>query len=127
MLASLARALARLGAFVTFNCEVSARRCIHDYRFTGSWYYRTFQPFLLRVKPPANCADKTWKEPARIRVDAAPAPSLVNWENLHVSDGERWVRVAFTNLVTIVLLLVSFGLVYGANIASKQAAAMAPK
>ncbi len=38
-------------------------------------------------------------------VDSAPAPELINWENLKVSIRERLIRFATTSLVSIGLLL----------------------
>ena len=109
-----------IGAFVTFNCESSCTRCVDDYDFTYNWYYRAFQPRMMRLKT------KTGKKNACIRVERAEAPSLVFWQNLHISDAERFLRVLFTNSITVLLLLLSFVLIYLANLASKEAALMAP-
>ncbi|CAN0439586.1 unnamed protein product, partial [Laminaria digitata] len=42
----------------------------------------------------------------------APEPSDVKWENLDVSPTSRKLRRALTSLVCVVLLIVSFGIIY---------------
>eukprot|EP00904_Undaria_pinnatifida_P008352 jgi/Undpi1/4647/HiC_scaffold_18.g08001.m1 len=55
----------------------------------------------------------------RLKVFQAPEPSDVKWENLDVSPTSRKLRRAVTSLVCVVLLIVSFGIIYLAQ--SQQA------
>lgn len=43
-----------------------------------------------------------------LRLEQAPEPSDVYWENLNLSDTSRFLRLAFSNLITFCLLLFSF-------------------
>jgi len=97
-----------IAAFVVFNCEESKNRCIEDYVETGSTFFRYFQPtFLNMVKD-----GKHYK----LRVEGAPTPSLVFWENLHLSDFERFMRVSLTTAITTILLILSFAMIYVTNL-----------
>lgn len=73
-----------IGAFIVFNCEDSQKRCVEEFEYSQHGYYRMFQPMHMRLPR----ADKKFGVP--LRVDVATTPSLVYWENLHVSDGERY-------------------------------------
>lgn len=83
-------------SFVVFNNLESRRRCLRDYRMSGNWLLRHFQPGLLRFRG---------KHP--LIVCEAPEPSNIIWENLEVTDRGRFYRQSFTNFVTFILLLAS--------------------
>jgi len=104
---------------VVFNCEESKNRCVEDYEDTGNWFYRLFQPSAM-------CFLKDGVS-YKLRVEPAPTPSLVYWENLQISDMERLVRVAFTTFVTTVLLLISFAMIYAMAQATTYAKSMLPE
>ncbi|GMH66371.1 hypothetical protein TrLO_g3255 [Triparma laevis f. longispina] len=109
-----------IGAFIVFNCEDSQKRCVEEFEYSQHGYYRMFQPMHMRLPR----ADKKFGVP--LRVDVATTPSLVYWENLHVSDGERRARVAITSFITFILLVVSFALIYAGKIAGEVAKGMQP-
>lgn len=50
--------------------------------------------------------------PREIKIEKAPEPEDIKWENLSISVGEKMLRKAGTYLVTLVLLSMSFALVY---------------
>lgn len=68
---------------------------------------RRFLPFLplFSLPPPAVAT-------IALFVAQAPEPSDVKWENLDVSPRSRKLRKALTSLVCVVLLIVSFGIIY---------------
>ncbi|KAJ0399857.1 hypothetical protein P43SY_000425 [Pythium insidiosum] len=103
-------------AFVVFNNLESRRRCLQDYRGSTSWLLRRFQPALLRFRGGA----------CPLVVTPAPEPSNILWENLDVTDRERFYRRSLTNLVTLLLLLVSAGIISGAESAQQQFRAKMP-
>ncbi|GLD98923.1 hypothetical protein PINS_up007641 [Pythium insidiosum] len=103
-------------AFVVFNNLESRRRCLQDYRGSTSWLLRRWQPALLRFRD-GQCP---------LVVTPAPEPSDILWENLDVTDRERFYRRSLTNLVTLLLLLVSAAIISGAESAQQQFRAKMP-
>ncbi|CAM9791928.1 unnamed protein product, partial [Ectocarpus fasciculatus] len=116
-------------AFVTFEHEESKRRCLEDYRYSRRGFCRRFQPVKLQFsrKPadeetqqqdgqtsPARRGRKKKPRPPRwrLKVFQAPEPSDVKWENLDVTPTSRKLRRAVTSLVCIVLLILSFAIIY---------------
>ena len=98
------------GCFITFNHEESQQRCLEDYRASSSALGRFFQPKHLRFmwhKEDPDTGDKVQTLSA-IRVEQAPEPSDILWENLTLSDTERAVRLVASNLITFLVLLFSF-------------------
>ena len=90
--------MARCGvAFVTFEHEESAFRCLDDYRASKKFWTRSFQPAALR-----------FRGAKALRVGKAPAPSNIIWENLEHGVLNRMARRALSTAVTTALLLISF-------------------
>jgi hypothetical protein len=88
------------GAFIVFNHEESFRRCVEDYQHSTSVLGRLFQPPALRLNG------------HRLKVEPAMEPSTILWENLDCTDLGRLGRRMLTFLVSIMLLLFSFALLY---------------
>ena len=111
------------GCFVTFNHEESQVRCIDDYRSSGSALGRLFQPEHFRFMWHRDDEVTETKVPTftPIRVEQAPEPTDVYWENLNLTDGSRFARKAFSNFVTFCLLLGSFVIAVLAAAMQKQA------
>ena len=87
-----------VGAYVTFNNQESADRCIKDY---------------ARSSGQLTCC--CWSQPKplqlqgrRVKVRRAPDPSQIVWENLELSKANQCCRRATISLVLIVLLAISF-------------------
>ncbi|CBJ32340.1 conserved unknown protein [Ectocarpus siliculosus] len=116
-------------AFVTFEHEESKRRCLEDYRYSRRGFCRRFQPVKLQLSrkpadeeeqqqdgqtPPARRGRKKKPRPQRwrLKVFQAPEPSDVKWENLDVTPTSRKLRRAVTSLVCVVLLILSFAIIY---------------
>ncbi|CAM9907116.1 unnamed protein product, partial [Ectocarpus sp. 13 AM-2016] len=116
-------------AFVTFEHEESKRRCLEDYRYSRRGFCRRFQPVKLQFSrkpadeeeqqqdgqtPPARRGKKKKPRPQRwrLKVFQAPEPSDVKWENLDVTPTSRKMRRAVTSLVCVVLLILSFAIIY---------------
>eukprot|EP00904_Undaria_pinnatifida_P004196 jgi/Undpi1/13778/HiC_scaffold_9.g03429.m1 len=89
-------------AFVVFNHETSVIRCLADYARYPLW----MQPAKLR-----------FRGTHKIVVKRAPEAGNILWENLELSARERGRRKTLTVWVTVLLLGVSFALLYASNIA----------
>jgi hypothetical protein len=61
----------------------------------------------------------------RINVRRAPAPDTILWGNLPVSRSSRVCRQSCTTCLSIVIILVAFAFVYGANLVSSAARTIA--
>jgi len=111
------------GCFITFNHEESRARCLDDYRASSSWIGRYFQPRSLQFMWSIENQDLGTKTETitSLRVEQAPEPSDIFWEKLHVTDGNRMMRVIGSNLITLTVLLLSF--VIALNSASQTQAA----
>ncbi|CAM9337762.1 unnamed protein product, partial [Discosporangium mesarthrocarpum] len=102
-------------AFVTFENEESQQRCLDDYRYSRSSLCRYrqiitgqqeyFQPDELLFKHRGGTKH-------RLKVLPAPEPSDVKWENLDIPPMEKRLRSAVTWLVCLILLIVSFVIIY---------------
>lgn len=102
-------------AYVVFNNSESRGRCLDDYRTSkGSWA-RLFQPKSLR-----------FRRKFALNVQEAPEPSNIIWQNLEVSQKSRRRRRMITFLITFLLLLISFGLIYVAQTQQKAFASKLP-
>jgi hypothetical protein len=97
-------------AFVIFNNVESRRRCLYDYRGSTRKWARRFQPKDLRFR----------KGKYALIVRPAPEPSNILWENLEVTDRGRFYRRSLTNFVTFLLLLLSCGIISGAQSAQAE-------
>ena len=104
-------------AFVTFNNEESASRCMEDYRDSRSWLKLQFQapPLKFRGKHP-------------LTVIPAPEPTDVMWENVSITDDQRSVRQAIVYAIMVVILCfsVSATVAVGASAAALQASGPTP-
>ncbi|GMF10404.1 unnamed protein product [Phytophthora lilii] len=102
-------------AFVVFNNLESRRRCLQDYRQSTRWLSRKWQPKLLR-----------FRETHPLVVTSAPEPSNILWENLEVTDRGRFYRHFLTNLVTVMLLVISCAIISAAQSTQEQCASKMP-
>jgi hypothetical protein len=105
-----------VAAFVVFNNEESYARCLDDYSTSSVWWMRWWQPQALRYLDIA-------KKKHAITVVPAPDPEDVLWENLEFTPFQRRMFKYFTQTVTLLCLLVSFVMIYGASVVKKDAAA----
>jgi hypothetical protein len=88
-----------VGAFVTFNNEESARRCLEDYHGSDSWFSLSgywFQPPQIR-----------FNGTQRLTVTKAPDPSQVVWQNLELTTTQRLLRQTGVNVLLLGLLALS--------------------
>eukprot|EP00752_Nemacystus_decipiens_P003601 g3320.t1 len=129
-------------AFVTFEHEESKKRCLEDYRYSRRGFCRRFQPSKLQFSrmPAEGQQDENGqassgrrgkkKKPRmqkwRLKVFQAPEPSDVKWENLDVTPTSRKLRRAFTSLVCVVLLILSFIIIYLAQTEQAKLQAQIP-
>ena len=125
-----------LGAYITFENFESRRRCLEDYRSSGNWWGRMLQPYLLRFDK--NLRPRTAKNPndnnasqagganepprrlASLHVRPAPDPSDVLWENLDASWCSRMCRRSMSTCATVLLLLLSFAIIWQGNYLQRQ-------
>ncbi|CAM9193883.1 unnamed protein product, partial [Discosporangium mesarthrocarpum] len=92
------------GAFVLFNNRESQQLCLERYSHSCGWHGRLFQPKDLRYK--VNMTEGGHRL-YHLRVEQAPNPSNIKWENLGVSDTQRHIRTALIHTVTFAVLLAS--------------------
>jgi hypothetical protein len=110
-----------------FNEEESCVRCLDDYRGSRrGWFYKKFQPKEIQFKHPRLKDKKGNAVYYALEVQRAPEPSNIIWENIEVTDSERFLRRCAVNFVTFILLLVSFALIWKAQIAKRDAEAAQP-
>ena len=104
-----------VGAFVTFEHEEAQKRAIEDYRgfYSLVGLGQFFQPPELQF-PVTNDdgtpqLDKKGRPKfATLRVERAPEPSNILWENLELSENSRFVRKWIANSLVGILILASF-------------------
>ena len=96
-------------AFVTFNDEESYVDCLEQ--SPKGWFARWMMP-----------REERFRGKHSYTVDAAPPPTDVMYENLHVSEKSRRKRRFMVGLVSVALLAVSF---FGISALSKNARDMA--
>lgn len=113
-------------AFVTFEYEESRKRCLDDYRSSAGGFGRFFAPKSLQFPHPRLKDKKGQPLMFKLRIDQAPEPGNIFWENLSLSDSERSRRSAITGFLTFVLLLVSFTIIYLAESQQRLAAKSIP-
>jgi hypothetical protein len=102
-------------AFVVFNNLESRRRCLQDYRQSSHWLPRKWQPHELRFRGSFPLV-----------VAPAPEPSNILWENLEVTNRGRFYRQFVTNLVTVLLLVISCAIISAAQSTQEQFASKTP-
>lgn len=90
-----------IGAFVVFNNEESALRCVHDYRRSSGFLGRLLQPTPLR-----------FRATHRLIVTRAPEPQEVLWENLETPAISRALRALVAWLGMGVLMAISIVIAY---------------
>ena len=98
-------------AFITFNTEQGYVRARKLYPNLGFLHRMT----MSRKQRMANA------DGCRLIVNAAPEPSELIWENLGISSLSRFLRISATSLITLLLLAVSFVLIYKGRVAQEDA------
>jgi hypothetical protein len=101
-----------VGAFITFNNEESAAVCLANYKSSGTWLGRKFQPHGLRFR------DKTTGKYFPLKIERAREPGDIRWENLeydHVKKNVREVAKRRSKILTGFLLLLSFVFLLGVS------------
>jgi hypothetical protein len=101
-----------VAAFVVFNTEESRRRAVFDYAWSVNPCLRVCQPTPLRFHRDGH-------HPIAIRVEPAPDPGDVLWENLELSGCDRCGRQSLSTLTMLLLTLVSLVFLILAQQASK--------
>jgi hypothetical protein len=84
-------------AFVTFQHELSFRRCLQDYEGSDSWLSIAgwwLQPPVLR-----------FRERHRLTVHRAPVPTAIVWENVELTWLHRLARSSCVNAIVFVVRL----------------------
>ncbi|OWZ23381.1 Transmembrane protein [Phytophthora megakarya] len=102
-------------AFVVFNNLESRRRCMQDYRQSTHWLAREGQPEELRFRGTFP-----------LIVTSAPEPSNIMWENLEVTKRGRFYRQFVTNMVTVLLLIISCAIISAAQSTQEKFANKTP-
>ena len=98
-----------LCAFVTFNTISDAINCVKAYGMTSLWQKLCGcvpREVLLRGKI--------------LRVERAPEPSTIIWENLRYKQAERFARRFLTTMATLLLVVLSVLICFGAKVLQEQ-------
>ncbi|EQC32603.1 hypothetical protein SDRG_09917 [Saprolegnia diclina VS20] len=93
------KGLVAVTAYITFEDEEGYLRCLREYPSLGV-LHRLFQPYHKRFMK------------KRMRIEPAPDPTDIIWENLDYSWAARMLRVVCVNIVALALLLLSFLIIY---------------
>lgn len=95
-------------AYVTFN-KVEQRNIV-EHRYNGMSIYQYL------------CYDEKLKfRGKRLLVRDAPEPSTIIWENLGYKYSDRFCRRAFTTILSLLLIVVSFVVILGAEVLQVKA------
>nr|XP_006817068.1 PREDICTED: transmembrane protein 63B-like [Saccoglossus kowalevskii] len=78
-------------AFVTVHNEKIAAKIVQDYK-------------TLKTTPPTISSVSTQLNSTRWKLDYAPSPDNIKWENLSISPTQWWLRVILINSILFVLL-----------------------
>ena len=98
-------------AFVTFDDQDTADRAVRKWKMF--WLIRIFLVVFSKCCK-VRSSKRMW-EGKRVVVERATEPGDVYWENLSVSDVERFFRQGMTYLITALALGAAFGIYYGFN------------
>lgn len=104
-----------VGAFVLFEYPESAARCLQDYNSPNLFARRCLPRQLL------------FQGCHRLVVQLAPAPDDVVWENLQVNNWTGFAHRQVVNVLTILLLVISFVVAVGVTNAKTQQSQLIPK
>ncbi len=105
--------------FATFNTNKE----YNDYleQFPSSFFskvsfniYYLFAVYLFRCAFSAKARENLRKK-IKLRVERAPEPQDIIWENLQYTGMERVKRTCYVYFISILLTGVSFGIVFGLN------------
>ena len=113
------RKMQATAAFVTFSDEAGFLLCKNAYPDLG-FLYRLTYPKFKRMSEEGSCLTKFFGG-TRIRVNAAPEPGEIIWENLDIHPASRFFRKVFTSTVTLAVLAASFLLIYQGQRAQVEA------
>jgi hypothetical protein len=102
-------------AFVTFNCQESAARCIDDYADSDTWLGKLYQPKPLLFKGTHT-----------LTVSQAPEPTDILWENVGVTTSQRTRRIVAVYALMVVILLLSIAANIGVRIGAAAFESAAP-
>lgn len=104
-------------AIVVFRFQSDLRDCLEKWTgFWPRWFYREpgawggLQPGKELQLFPFGCPPKPVY---KIKVERAPNPGDVNWEDLGVHFSDRLTRFALTNGVMFLIICASFAVCYG--------------
>lgn len=103
-----------MGAFVTFENEMSQRRILADYRDQDQYFCCGTPPALL------------FRGKHRIHVSQADDPSTIAWENVEITDKERCCRSLVANAVLCLVLLLTMVIVIVGTVVSRDTLEKAP-
>ena len=105
-----------VSAYVTFNYTESMARCVEDYAWYQSfpWKYLACEPSRLHLKG------------KRIKVVQAQEPEDIIWENLELSTTRVIMSQVWSNVWSVLLLIIGFAIVLQAGITQAKFTSNAP-
>ena len=105
-------------AFITFETQADARAV--ELKYGRQWMYRLWDS-TIRVFFCCFSKPNTQKfHNKRIRANIAYEPNDIFWENLEVSFHDRIISTFKTSLFTLFAVSITFGMVYGMKVLSRQ-------
>lgn len=104
-----------VSAYITFEYTESTARCLEDYQRYSRYPFRWFFPTQLLFKG------------RQLKVTKAPEPDQILWENLEITDNERFYRAAISRSITLLLLISCFIIILIASVNKVAFAKVIPK
>jgi len=108
-------------AFAIVNTQEDAQNLIMDYRFSTYSLIRLIQQCLGDIGTFERCCPQRQRffHDKAIRIQQPPEPTNIIWENQDVPFKYRLLRKVVINLIFILIVIISFVLVYAANAGAK--------
>jgi len=109
-------------AFAIVNTQQDAQNLIMDYRFSTYSLIRLIQQCLGSIGTFECCCPQRQRffHGRAIRIQQPPEPTNIIWENQDVPFKWRMLRKGVINLIFVLIVIISFVLVYAANAGAKS-------
>mmetsp|Transcript_21039 Transcript_21039/g.59746 ORF Transcript_21039/g.59746 Transcript_21039/m.59746 type:complete len:1090 (-) Transcript_21039:542-3811(-) len=109
-------------AYVILSNSRDAKRLVTDFRFSTYGLLRHFSQCVSKFAHLERCCPQRHRifRGKAIQVTRAPEPSNIIWDNQDVPSWERHMRQGFICIVFLTIVIISFVLVYVANVGAKK-------
>lgn len=109
--------------FWTKSCFVVFNTISDCEKFYDNFNHKLYNRFYLQLKKIFSCCCKTKSQGKSLdwvntfKVERAPEPEDVYWENFIYSDNQRFCRQTATLCITFLLTVINFGVILALNYA----------